>query len=533
MRASKSPPLHKIGSKACRRSLALFLLTILLLPSPARGFNEGKPELYDEPYRPQFHFTPAENWMNDPNGPIYYEGEYHLFYQYNPFAAKWGHITWGHAVSRDLVHWKPMPLALLEENGIMMFSGSTVVDRHNSSGFCRAATAENPSCLVAIYSGHSTHLQTQNLAYSNDNGRTWTKYAENPVIDLHLSGFRDPKVFWFEPTHRWIMVVSLASQHKVRFFAAPDLKHWIALSDFGPAGVTGGVWECPDLFALPIEGEPKQIKWVLSINVNPGGIAGGSGNQYFVGAFDGTTFISETPAGETLWADYGPDFYASTSFSDLPRSDRRHIWLGWLSNWQYGANVPTSPWKGVQSIPRELKLRRYPVGIRLVQEPVAELGALRDRRTNLKKQNLEAANKFLGSKNVRGETLEIAAEIVPEGAQEFGLKVRVGDGEETVIGIDVKKQTLFVDRTRSGDVSFDEHFAARHDGPITLPAGKSVKLHVLVDRASVEVFGNDGETVLSEAIFPKPSSDGLELYSRDGKARILKMDVWNLKSAYR
>ncbi len=518
------------SSKNCRR---LLMLLLLILQLSARGFSQGEPELYNEPYRPQFHFTPARNWMNDPNGPIYYEGEYHLFYQYNPFAAEWGHMSWGHAVSRDMIHWKSLSPALSEENGIMIFSGSTVVDWHNSSGFCRNPKVKSPSCLVAIYSGHSTHLQTQNLAYSNDKGRTWTKYAENPVIDLHLSGFRDPKVFWFEPTHRWIMVVSLASQHRVAFFASSDLKHWTTLSEFGPSGAIGGAWECPDFFALPVEGEPNQMRWVLSINLNPGGIAGGSGNQYFVGAFDGTTFSSETPAGKTLWADYGPDFYASTSFSDLPKSERRHIWLGWLSNWQYGPKVPTSPWKGVQSIPRELRLRRYPDGIHLVQLPIAELQVLRDQHTSIKGQSFEAANKSLSSGNVRGETLEIAAEIALGGAEEFGLKVRVGKGEETVIGIDAKKQTLFVDRTRSGDVGFDEHFPARHDGPITLHAGKNVKLHIFVDRASVEVFGNDGETVLSEAIFPKQSSDGIELYSRGGKSRIAKMNVWNLKSTVR
>jgi fructan beta-fructosidase len=509
-------------------------LGVLQTPAFALGIgrNDVTTAFYHEAYRPQFHFTPAKNWMNDPNGPIFYAGEYHLFYQYNPVGIEWGHMSWGHAVSRDLVHWKPLPLALAEENGVMIFSGSTVVDWHNTSGFCRGTGTEAPSCLVAIYTGRSEKLQTQNLAYSNDKGRTWTKYAENPVIDLHLSSFRDPKVFWHEGTHKWVMVTALGSQHKVKLFGSTDLKHWTALSDFGPAGATGGAWECPDLFRLPVDGNAGQTKWVLSVNLNPGGVAGGSGNQYFVGSFDGTNFSSEVPAGQILWADYGADFYASTSFSDMPRSDGRRIWLGWLSNWMYAARVPTDPWKGVQSILRELKLRRFADGIRLVQEPVTELRVLRGRHARVENRSVEAANSFLQAKGVRGETIEIVAEISPGGASEFGLRVRKGSGEETVIGVDTKKQTLFVNRTRSGNVGFDEHFPSRDAGPITLAAGKSVKLHIFVDRSSVEVFGNDGETVLSEAIFPKSASDGIELYSHDGHARVLTMDVWNLKSAY-
>jgi len=506
---------------------------VLQTPLPASGINhdEAAKELYHEDYRPQFHFTPIKNWMNDPNGPIYYEGEYHLFYQYNPFGIEWGHMSWGHAVSQDLVHWKHLPVALSEENGVMIFSGSTVVDWHNSSGFCRSEGAKKPSCLVAIYAGHSEKLETQNLAYSNDRGKTWTKYAENPVIDLHLASFRDPKVFWHEATHQWIMVTALASQHKVRFFGSADLKHWAALSDFGPAGATGGVWECPDLFPLPVDGDTSQTKWVLSINL-PRGAARGWSNQYFIGSFDGTTFSSESSSEKPSWADYGPDFYASTSFSDLPKSDGRHIWLGWLTNWEYAARVPPDRWRGVHSIPREVKLKQFADRIYLVQEPIAELRVLRARHEKTENRSIEAANNLLISKKVHGDTLEIVAEISPEDAAEFGIKVRKGGGEETLIGVDTKNQTLFVDRARSSSVNLDDRFATRDAGPIALPAGKSVKLHIFVDRSSVEVFGNDGEAVISETIYPKPGSDGIEIYSLGGRARILKIDVWNLKSIY-
>jgi len=508
-------------------------LTVSQTPAPASGLNDdtAATELYHESYRPQFHFTPAKNWMNDPNGPIYYEGEYHLFYQYNPFSIEWGHMSWGHAVSRDLVHWEHLPIALSEENGIMIFSGSTVVDRHNSSGFCQGAEAKTPSCLVAIYTGHSEKLETQNLAYSNDRGRTWTKYADNPVVDLHLASFRDPKVFWHEDARQWVMVTVLASQHKVRFFGSADLKHWTALSDFGPAGATWGVWECPDLFPLPVDGDASQTKWVLSIN-SPRGAARGWSNQYFVGSFDGKTFSPESSTEKPLWVDYGLDFYASTSFSDLPKSDKRHIWLGWLTNWEFGARMPPDQWRGEQSIPREVKLKRFADGIHLVQEPIVELQVLRARHTIVENRSIEAANHLLNSKKVRGETLEITAEISSGDASEFGLRVREGDGEETLIGVDTKKQTLFVDRSRSSGVSFDEHFPRRDAGPITLVEGKSVKLHIFVDRESVEIFGNDGETVISETIFPKQGSDRIEVYSLGGRARVLKMDVWNLKSIY-
>jgi len=489
--------------------------------------------LYDETYRPQYHFTPAKNWMNDPNGPVYYKGEYHLFYQYNPFGNDWGHMSWGHAVSRDLAHWQHLPVAIPEENGIMIFSGSTVVDWHNSSGFCNEANAAEPSCLVAIYTGHTEKLQTQNLAYSNDRGRTWTKYSGNPVLDLHMKDFRDPKVFWHGPSHKWVMVAVLPTEHKVRFFGSADLKHWNALSDFGPAGGTGGVWECPDLFPLPVEGEAGQTRWVLSINLNPGGLAGGSADQYFVGQFDGTTFVNANPAEQTLWADYGKDFYASTSFSEIPAADGRRIWLGWLLNWEYAGKVPTFPWRGVQSIPRALSLKRLPEGIRLVQSPLNELAGLRQSQVSLGPQEIATANSALVAKKVRGDVLEIIAEIDASNSTEAGIRVRKGTDEATIIGVDWGKQEIFVDRTRSGNTSFDEKFSGRHAGPLLPAGGKHVKLHIFVDRSSVEVFVNDGATVISEAIFPSRESQGIELYSKNGEARVVKLEIWSLHSAWR
>ncbi|MGA8069329.1 MAG: glycoside hydrolase family 32 protein [Terriglobales bacterium] len=535
----KYPSIVRQAVFAVSGSLLVAMLAILML-----AIGAAAAENYDEPYRPQFHFTPAKNWTNDPNGPIFYQGEYHLFYQHNPFGNEWGHMSWGHAVSRDLVHWQHLPLALAEENGIMIFSGSTVVDWHNSSGLCTGSAAD-PSCLIAIYTGYTGTQQFQNLAYSNDKGRTWTKYAGNPILDLHLKDFRDPKVFWHEATHKWIMVTALSPEHKLRFWGSTDLKHWTALSDFGPAGADGGVWECPDLFELPVQGEPGQARWVLDVNLNPGGFAGGSGDQYFIGQFDGTTFTNENAKELTLWSDYGKDFYASTSFSDIPKSDGRRMWLGWLVNWQYAGKTPTSPWRGLQSIPRDLKLRRTADGIRLLQEPVAELHTLRGQHTSLTGQSIGAVNRALQARHVHGETLEIEAEIETGGASEVGLKVRQGPEEETLIGVDMggsagvdkgirkKEAKLFVDRTHSGNVSFDGKFPGRHAGPLRWAEGKPVKLHLFVDGSSVEVFANDGETVISDEIFPAGSSQGVEFYSHGGRARLVKLDVWNLQSAWK
>ncbi|MEH0579293.1 GH32 C-terminal domain-containing protein [Streptomyces sp. B21-108] len=246
---------------------------------------------YSETYRPQFHFTPAQNWMNDPNGLIFYKGEYHLFFQYNPSGDSWGNMSWGHAVSTDLVHWKQLPVAIPQDDQEMIFSGAVVLDRDNTTGF---GTRKNPP-LVAVYTSaqKASGRQQQALAYSTDGGTTWTKYHDNPVLDIGSNNFRDPKVFWYAPTRRWLMAVSLADQHKISFYSSADLKHWTHQSDFGPAGATGGVWECPDLFPLPVDGDPKKTKWVLAVNLNPGGIAGGSGAQYFVGDFDGEKFTSD------------------------------------------------------------------------------------------------------------------------------------------------------------------------------------------------------------------------------------------------
>jgi fructan beta-fructosidase len=269
-------------------ALAFFGSTLLSPTATAAGTQI--PAAYDQTYRPQFHYSPAKNWMNDPNGLVYYQGQYHLFYQYNPLGNTWGNMSWGHAVSPDLVHWKELPVAIPYDATELIFSGSAVVDKDNTSGF---GTKANPP-LVAIYTSAKPGSQSQSLAYSTDGGLTFTKYGT--VLDIGSAEFRDPKVFWYAPANAWRMVVVKATEHKVSIYSSPNLKDWTHLSDFGPTGAVGGVWECPDLFPLAVNGDPRNVKWVLVVNLNPGGIAGGSGGQYFVGDFDGTTFTTDDPA---------------------------------------------------------------------------------------------------------------------------------------------------------------------------------------------------------------------------------------------
>ena len=488
-------------------------------------------ELYHEPYRPQYHFTPARNWMNDPNGLVYYKGEYHLFYQHNPFGERWGHMSWGHAVSRDLVHWEHLPVALREENGIMMFSGSAVVDTNNSSGLCRSGDPKDASCLIAIYTGSTGKLQTQNIAYSNDRGRTWTKYAKNPVLDLRLKDFRDPKVFWHEPGKCWIMVAALPTDHKIRFFRSLDLKSWTALSDFGPAGATGGVWECPDLFPLAVDGNPRDTRWVLVVNLNPGGLRGGSGAQYFTGTFDGARFTNGSAPDTTRWVDYGADFYAVSSFNNVP--DGRRIWIGWLSNWAYAQDEPTAPFRTVQSIPREVRLKAAPNGVRLAQQPIEELHVLRGEPIHLAApQPLAAANQFLVSHRVRSNSLEIIAELDLGNASEAGLRLGKGRREETLVGIQRNPGELFVDRTHSGNASFSPNFPSRHAAALT-GVRKTHTLHIFLDGSTLELFADDGAMVISDRVYPSAESNGVELYSLGGNARVMSLHMWELGSVWK
>lgn len=481
--------LHSQSNKAASR-LSLPVIGTLVAMSLAPALCQNPiPPAYDQPYRPQFHFSPRENWTNDPNGLVYFEGEYHLFFQYNPFGDEWGHMSWGHAVSRDLLHWQQLPVAIPEGDGIMIFTGSTVVDERNTSGFCRGGKA----CMVAVYTGHTPDgqghpaLQTQNLAFSNDRGRTWTKYAGNPVLNLHMSDFRDPKVFWSRESNRWVMAVSLPNDHKIRFYGSENLKEWKMLSEFGPAGGTGGQWECPELFELPLEGTFGETRWILKVGLNPGGLQGGSGEQYFVGRFDGTRFTNDNPPSATLWTDYGKDCYCALTFNHLP-SGARPVMIGWMNNWQYAAKLPTSPWRGQMTVPRELSLRRTPDGIRLFQQPVAQLAKLEGPAPG----NASPTHAFHLRSELRSGT-----------ANEIGWRLLADDTHYTLVGYDRRKAKLFVDRTHSGLTSFSKDFPARVEAPLKL-TGDVLRLDILVDRCSVEVFADGGRATSTNLVFPPP-----------------------------
>ncbi|MFC8896214.1 GH32 C-terminal domain-containing protein [Streptomyces cinereoruber] len=846
---SRAPALRRVPRRLVAAAVATCALTVTAAAPQATAEN-SRP--YTETYRPQFHFSPEKNWLNDPNGLVWYQGEYHLFYQYNPSGSTWGNMSWGHAVSKDLVRWQELPLAIPHDDQEMVFSGSAVVDHDNTTGF---GTSANPA-MVAIYTSHykDSGKQAQSLAYSTDRGRTWTKYAGNPVLDIGSKEFRDPKVQWHAPTKSWLMTVSLSTEHKVRFYSSKDLKTWRHLSDFGPQGAVGGVWECPDLFPLPVDGDPGRTKWVLVVNINPGGIAGGSAAQYFVGDFDGTKFTpdddgsytppagvvvqdfegddygtwrttgtafgdgpvpapapdpsgtngfegkglvdsfhgsdaetgtltsapftvtspylnfkigggrhphvpgsvmgdSPAPAGEILadfeqdtygswtatgtafgngpargtlpgqnpvsgqagaglvntflggdattgtltspeftitarhlnllvgggnhpsgseaptavrlvvdgktvrsatgtdseslnwvswdlgdlagktarievvdqntggwghilldqvmlsdtparprstettvnllidgkvvhsatgadsgtldwasfdlrahqgkqatvqivdmntagwghvmadhfvaaaqparsnlqradWVDYGKDYYAAVSWEDSP-DGKRHM-IGWMNNWQYGNNTPTSPWRGAQSIPREMALRTVNGRIRLTQQPVSTVASLHGPLTSVRSTRIAAGSVPLAAGRADGKALDIRATFTLADAKRFGFKVRTGQGQETVIGYDRETQELYVDRTRSGAVDFHRDFPGIQRAPLTPRNGK-VELRILVDWSSVEVFGGRGEAVITDQIFPGPDSDGIQLFAEGGTARLDSADVWRMQ----
>ncbi|WP_158738682.1 glycoside hydrolase family 32 protein [Alteribacillus sp. YIM 98480] len=478
---------------------------------------------YDELYRPQFHFTPEENWMNDPNGLVYYQGEYHMFYQYNPKGDTWGNMSWGHAVSKDLVHWEHLDTAMEPDELGMIFSGSAVVDKHNTSGLFKGGSGG----LVAIFT-HAGDTQQQSIAYSEDKGRTWQKYEGNPVLENQgIEDFRDPKVFWHEDTEKWIMAV--AADDRVQFYSSPDLLDWEFMSEFGEGmGAQGGVWECPDLFEIPVDGDPNNTKWVLQVDINPGAIAGGSGGQYFIGDFDGETFTTDQKADEINWVDYGKDFYASQSWDN---TKQRRIWTAWMSNWNYAEDIPTSPWRSAMTIPREVGLKTSENGdILLTQKPIRELNKVRNKKHHLKSQNIDSTH--LPVSEGQGQTQEIIAEFEIGSAEEFGFHIRKGKEEYTKVGYDAENQELFVDRTESGDTDFNDDFPGIYAAPLASEDNK-IKMHIFVDRSSVEIFGNDGERVLTNRIFPKPESNELEIYAEDGDVNVTSLDVFELDSTWK
>ena len=492
------------------------LLLIFNLAYSVAAFSQ--PGNYREKYRPRFHFSPAVNWCNDPNGLVYRNGVYHLFYQHNPFGNKWGHMTWAHATSTDLVHWKHLPIAIPEENGTMIFSGTCVTDLHNSSGL---GSSISPP-MVAVYTGHRENInQSQQLAFSKDGGITWTKYDHNPVLDLHKKDFRDPKIFWYDQKKYWVMCVMLPVEHQVQFYSSGNLKDWKHLSDFGPAGDTSGVWECPDLSQVPVDGMPGKKKWLLQTSQN-------ASMQYFVGEFDGENFVNESPSGQVSRPDYGPDYYAAITYNQLPATSNP-IAIGWVNNWNYANDIPTTPWKGAMSLPRTLSVKKLANGWMLVQKPISALQSLR------KKELILPGGELSGIKPlpVKGRQFEMECSFEPSGGSVCGLRIAVGPDRYFEIGIDEARRKAYIDREHSGGNGFNEQFKklSHFEKEIT---GKSrtVRVHVFFDNSIAEVFINEGEAVFTAQLFPGVKDEGIEVFCTAGKCKYSNFRFWQMNSAW-
>jgi sucrose-6-phosphate hydrolase SacC (GH32 family) len=635
--------------------------------------QQGNHQPFKEIYRPQYHLTPIQGALFDPTALVYVNGQY----QVNRKLA----------TSTDLIHWKHGSVQRINTDSTLEMSGSVVIDENNTSGFGKNGKAP----LVAVYSGLRSRdgRQFQCIAYSNDEGKTWTAYDKNPVIDIESNEFRDPQVFWHQQTKKWVMVVAMAAEQKVRFYNSDNLKEWNYLSDFGPAGAVKGVWECPDLFALPVDGNKQNMKWVLEVDVQP------IGGQYFVGEFDGQKFttdpdflawldqlkknqvplagevlfdfendlsgwktegvaFSASPANgalpyqnavigyegkklvnsfhnrddtkgkvtspsfritkkylnfligggdhpgetcmnlivnnkvvrtktgidtevlywanwdvseflgqaaaleivdnhsggfghisidhvmlsdtqaksapeETSWIDYGPDFYAVRSWVNGP--DERRVWVAWLGSWLYAHSVPTTPWKGGHSFPREVKLKTFPEGVRMIQQPVNEIQKLRDQHSHFESIEVNEKTSFTGLK-VTDNVYELEAKFEVDKEDRFGIDLcKMGD-QKTRLIYDAKEERLVLDRSQSGETSFSVSFPHAYSAPLKL-RNNSIKLRILVDRSSIEVFGNNGEATITCQIFPDPKSNGIEVFSEKGNVRINRLDTWALRSIWK
>lgn len=471
-------------------------------------------------YRPAYHFSPTAHWMNDPNGMVFYQGTYHLFFQYYPKASVWGPMHWGHATSTDLVRWKEQPIALYPDSLGYIFSGSAVVDTRNTSGFGK--NGQPP--LVAIFTHHDPKgekkgihtFQNQSLAYSLDAGKTWTKYAGNPVLkNPGIQDFRDPKVSWYEAGKKWVM--TLATKDRITFYSSPNLKNWTKESEFGAKlGAHGGVWECPDLFPMTLNGKTH---WVLLVNLNPGGPNGGSGTQYFVGNFDGKTFTPGTT--NTKWADYGPDDYAGVTWSN---TGNRRIFMGWMSNWEYANQVPTAPWRNATTVPRELGLRQVGAQLYLTSQPVKEADKLFPLVSTLK--DLAGKNEYDLTPKLKSTGNKFQLKISAKQLASFSLVLSNSKGEALVVGYDKVANRYFIDRTKSGRVDFSSKFAGRHSAP-RLATAPQTDLTLLVDATSVEVFADHGLTVMSELFFPTEALSKLKLKT-DGSFTVQQLTYASL-----
>lgn len=475
--------------------------------------NDLKPTTkYKEQYRPQFHFSPPEKWMNDPNGLVYYDGVYHLFYQFYPDDIVWGPMHWGHATSSDLLHWEHKPIALYPDELGYIFSGSAVVDKTNSSGFGKSG--DQP--LVAMFTYHdakkaeagANNYQTQGLAYSLDNGVSWTKYPGNPVIGNHdMIDFRDPRLFWDKDRNIWILIL-VAGDH-AKFYQSKNLKKWTLKSTFGKNnGAHGGVWECPDLFKIPVEGTNDE-KWVLLISVNPGGPNKGSATQYFVGDFDGVTF---TPHHQDIkWLEYGMDNYAGITYNNAPNEAR--IFIGWMSNWLYGQQTPTQNWRSAMTLPRTLKLFSENGNYHLKNYPIESFKSITKSEETINEIFLNEVFDYK-SDDLMASDISFIGNL----KDDFKISFANDKGEHLDILINPDEELMSIDRSQSGIVDFGKDFASKNQIQPYLPKDKEVEFRLIIDKASIEIFVQKGKYVFTNILFATEDYNKLSILSKTAQS---------------
>ncbi len=538
------------------------VVKILNLKADALALKKGQMKLSNvwdvtntDFYRPSYHHTPSYGWMNDPNGMFYKDGIYHLCYQYNPYGSKWGNMHWGHAISRDLIHWKEVEPTIARDPMGHIFSGSAVIDKDGTANYGKDA-------IVALYTSASDkNGQIQCMAYSTDGGYTFHKYSGNPVLTPFdgLKDFRDPKVFWYAPLKKWYMIVS--ADKEMRFYSSPDLKKWTYVSAFGQGyGAQPNQFECPDFFQLPVDGNPNKKKWVMIVNINPGCLFGGSATEYFIGDFDGKNFVCDSKPSVAKFLDYGKDHYATVTFSGV---QDRVLGIAWMSNWQYANVTPIRQYRGANTLPREFKLFTGKDGqIYMSSNVVPEVAGLRKTFKRLPDLVITQGKNSKNLSSSKENAFEIEMDVTPGEAAKTGFILYNEKGEKVNIYFDMKAGRLVMDRTESGKTKFGEKaeahkiekefdlhehreikepfrklnsvnykndFALGTWAPLSLCDSKTYHLDVFVDKCSIEIFVNGGRIAMTNLVFPTQPYTSVKFYSDGNKAAYRNIKVSELR----
>lgn len=489
------------------KTINILFIFLIVMTSLCVAQNISTEAIYNEPYRSQYHFSPEKGWIGDPSGFIYYQNKYHMYW-------------WGKVESSDLVHYQQITPYAMEKvsDNIGYFTGSALIDKNNTAGFGKDA-------YIAAYTvfEKESKKQAQGISFSHD-GKYFHYYEGNPVLDLWSTEFRDPTVFWYEPTQKWIMVVAKALEKKVKIYSSSDLKHWTWMSDFGPAGDMEKSWECPDLFQLNIDGNPENKKWVMIVSVN------WAQEQYFIGDFDGKTFkLMENHPQEPLYVDKGLDFYASRTFRDYDNTLKTTTSMGWIATWDYAQHVPSVYGKGFWSVPRNLELKTFEEGIRMIQQPIEQLQQLRYDQVSVK-QELKVGTYKLQSFIPKENVYEIDATFSTVSSNTFGFNLCVGDGRKVMISYDTDSHNLIIDRTNCSDVFIPKFSRMAHAK--VFPQNNQIRMHIYVDKSSVELFTNEGRDVFTLLTYPSETQTGIELFAQK-KGTKMKLKAWKLKSIWK